>query len=436
MRNFKGSLLTRTVTGLSIFALLLIVAAVVIFDRLVGTPLLQRAASDKAALIVLSAQTWLELPADRRVEFAVALSLYHGLVISDVAEDLPELKSDARYYRLLTSELTERLGEAITLYEADGNIWVDMPSQTPYDLQIGFDSELPHQQQLFVAGVVFAFAAIIVVGASIAVVRYVARPLDRVSGAAGVFRGGTGFTPLPEIGPHELVSLTRNFNQMATEISELLENRTTLLAGVSHDLRSPLTRIVLELDRAKEGMSADLLGRLGQNIKNMQSLLNNVTEFAHGTVEPQTVVKLRELLVSILDGFSDPIEYEWNGNSELEVEIAPTVFERVLTNLITNAQQHATGCHLKISVKEEAVDLHVLDKGGGIPPDERQKVFQPFYRREKSRSSTSGGSGLGLAIVYQLCQLHQWQVSISAREGGGSDILVQIPLGTDQQQHS
>lgn len=397
---------------------------------------MQRAASDKAALIVLSAQTWLELPADRRVEFAVALSLYHGLVISDVAEDLPILRSDARYYRLLTSELTERLGQNITLYEADSNIWVDIPSNTPYELQIGFDSELPHQQQLFAAGVVFAFAAIIVVGASIAVVHYVARPLDRVSSAAGVFRGGTGFTPLPEIGPHELVSLTRNFNQMATEISELLENRTTLLAGVSHDLRSPLTRIVLELDRAKEDMSPELLARLGQNIRNMQSLLNNVTEFAHGTVEPQTVVKLRELLVSILDGFADPIEFEWEGNEEFELEIAPTVFERVLANLIANAQQHAKGCHLKVLIKTHAVDLHVLDKGGGIPPEERQKVFQPFYRLEKSRSAISGGSGLGLAIVHQLCQLHQWHVSISAREGGGSDILVQIPLNIDSRSHS
>ena len=427
MRNFQGSLLIRSATILSVFALLLIVGAILLFDRLVAAPLMQRAASDKAALIVLSSQTWLELPSERRAEFAVALSLYHGLVISDVAEEMPVLRSDARYYTLLAAELAKRLGQEITLYEAADNIWVNIPTNTPFQIQIGFDAQLPHQQQLLVGGLVFFFAALLVLLGSISVFRYVAKPLDRVSRAASSFRGGTDFTPLPEIGPQELVSLSTNFNQMAEEISQLLENRTTLLAGVSHDLRSPLTRMVLELDRAKDSIPAETLPRLEHNLSAMQTLLDNVVEFAHGTSEPTDDVILKELLESILEGFEQEIPLDWQGDEELETEIAPTVFERVVTNLVSNAVRYAVDCRLSVITHENDVDLHVLDRGSGIPIEEQEKVFQPFYRLEKSRGKGGGGSGLGLAIVKQLCQLHQWQVSISTREAGGSDVLVRIP---------
>jgi len=428
VRTRFQSLLTRSATILSGFAAALIVLSILLFDQFVVDPLTQRAASDKAALIVLSSQTWLELPPDRRVEFAVALSLYHGLVISDIEESMPPLGSNARYYQRLTSELSDRLDTQVTLYESGDNIWVNVPTNTPRVLQVGFDSQLPHQQQLLVAAAVFIVAGLIVLIGSYAVVRYVARPLDRVSRAAGTFRGATGFRPIPEIGPRELVSLTRNFNQMAKEISQLLENRTTLLAGVSHDLRTPLTRMILELDLAKDGIPEKTLPRLEKNLNVMQTLLDNVMEFAHGTVEQSDWVKLHELIVSILDGFACPISLDWEGDLELEVEIAPTVFERVLTNLVTNSLRYASECRVQVDMNTTTVNVHVLDRGKGIPSHERELVFQPFYRIEKSRSKALGGSGLGLAIVKQLCQLSNWQISLSARQGGGSDIEVQIPL--------
>ena len=423
----RGSLLSRTVTGLSVFALVLTATAYILFDSLVVTPLLERAAADKAASIVLAAQTWLELPEERRVEFEVELSLFHGLVVSEVSIDLPSLDSDASYYQLLQRELEERLDTTVTLKSGEGNLWIDVPRSTSTSLQVGFNEELPFQEQVLVGTLVSLFAGFFVFVASVFIVRAVAKPLVEVSRAVEQFRGGTEFTHLPETGPHELVTLAANFNQMARDVSQLLDGRTVLLAGVSHDIRTPLTRIILELERLSPELPPEFCEKLSQNVHAIRRLLDNVMEFASGVQEPGIEVELREMVQSIVDSFDQKVPIQGDSQSTILVSLPPNVFERVFTNLIENAFAYGKDPYLVVKTSTSVVEITVCDKGPGIPEAEHTKVFQPFYRVDKSRSRELGGSGLGLAIVQQLCELHSWHVELESTPNSGTRVRVSIP---------
>jgi two-component system osmolarity sensor histidine kinase EnvZ len=245
------------------------------------------------------------------------------------------------------------------------------------------------------------------------------------------FRGGEDFEPLPERGPRELVSLARNFNTMAREISALLSNRTTLLAGISHDLRTPLTRMRLALELLPDNVDAKLIERFERNLETMDSLIGDALRFARGTSESPQRVTLAPFIEDVVDGYdaSIPFKVVTEGSREpIELELAPGALKRVLTNLISNAQQHGDG----VQVQLDGTNVHVIDHGGGIPDEYKEQVFQPFFRLDSSRSSVTGGSGLGLAIVMQLCQAHGWRVRIEDPPGGGTDVVVSLaPAGTD-----
>jgi len=128
---------------------------------------------------------------------------------------------------------------------------------------------------------------------------------------------------------------------------------------------------------------------------------------------------------SIVAAIDESLSVEWHGNPEARANIAAGAFQRVLTNLVSNALQHGEDARVVVRVGLQTA-VHVIDRGPGIPEEARDKVFQPFYRLERSRSRTTGGSGLGLAIVHQLCQAHGWRVSIEGSPEGGTDACVRF----------
>lgn len=419
------TLLARTNVGLGVGAAAIALTSIAALMVFVIRPIENRSAEDKAGLIVLAAQTWVELPPEARHFYEIELLAEHDLVITAETRRLPFVALGQRYFELLENKLSQRLGAPLRLMESDDLLWADVPMGS-YLLQVGFSPDREDVRPLYVGFVIVLVGAVIVAGASVVIVRRVARPLSAAATAVAAFRGAEGFQPLPEEGPDELVTLAAGFNAMARDISELLSNRTTLLAGVSHDLRTPLTRMRFALELLPASVPKAAIERFERNLTAMDELIADALRFAQGTGEEPQRVPFRDYMDGVLARIDDGLRIDWRGAVPASVDIAPGAFQRVLANLVHNAQQHGGGAKVTVDCGRELV-VRVADNGPGIPDSERERVFRPFYRLENSRDRASGGSGLGLAIVHQLCQAHGWRVSLTGNAGGGTTASINVP---------
>lgn len=428
MIEFRGSLLTRTTAVFALAATAILATALVLINVLTVEPLMQRAANNQAAIIELAANTYFELPADRRAEFELKVLVNHDLLVSTIKQDMPPAVWDASYFSLLRDALVDRFGTDVTFYDDAEHYWVNLPNPTggPLELQIGFSSELPYLTQQIVGFAVVIVAAIIVMLASYIAVRRIARPLQRASSATERFRGRAAFESIPVEGPREIRTLTANLNQMYEEITALLENRTALLAGISHDIRTPLTRMRLALEINREELGDGVADQLANDLSQMDELVENALEYARETQETPERVPFHSYFTSLVDGIVADVKIEWEGERQFQVALAPSAFGRVVTNLVLNAMEHASDVSLRVVVDEARVAIHVRDRGGGIPEAERSRVFRPFYRMDSARGGEYRHSGLGLAIVKQLCDNFGWSVTIDENVGGGTDVCVTI----------
>lgn len=424
-----SSLLARANLVLGISASAIAFTSIVALALFVIFPIEDRSADDEAGLIVLAAKTWLELDAARRPAFEIEMLQNHDLIVSAEARDLPYVEEGNRYYDLLASKLNERLDDPVRLMESDELIWANVP-MGGYLMQVGLSPQRQDVQPLYVGFVIVLFGAIIVSVTSGFIVRRVAQPLTRAAHAVEAFRGAGGFQPLPEEGPEELVTLAASFNAMARNVSELLVNRTTLLAGISHDLRTPLTRMRFALEMLPDTVDRDLTERFERNLTAMEELIADALRFSRGAGEEPTNVDFRDYLETVAADIDENLAVVWRNEPPPFVELATGAFRRVVANLVKNARQHGGGAELAVECDDDLV-LHVIDDGPGIPAGDREKVFQPFYRLEGSRSRATGGSGLGLAIVAQLCQAHGWQVRLANSSTGGTDAQVVVALAKD-----
>ena len=409
------SLLGRTTLTLAVSSLLIAVVSTIALNVFIIDPIAERSADDEAALLVLSAQTWVELPPQARPYFELELAQSHDLIISVAEQSLPPLTRYLPFTELLLTKLRQRLGLDVSIYDGEDLIWVDVP-MADYNLQIGFSPDRRDVQLLYVAVVIAGLGAGIVFLTSLLIVRKIARPLVQVANQAEAFRGLADIEPLPETGPRELVSLARNFNTMARDIALLLANRTTLMAGISHDLRTPLTRMRLALALLPESIDPKLVARFENNLEAMDTLISDALRFAKGTREEHQPVRVRSLVEELLQSFDQDVGFHSTLSPDLEADLALNAFTRVFMNLVGNGLKYADN----VSVSLTASQLVISDDGPGIPEAERARVFQPFYRLEGSRNVSTGGSGLGLAVVQQLCAAHGWQVEISDSAKGGA----------------
>ncbi len=425
-----ASLLARTSLALAISAALIATTAVLAMNMFVITPIAERSAQHEAALMVLSAQTWVELPPEARPYFELELAEQHDLILAPVGRKLPWLESPRPYLAQLQTALSERLGEPVRLRSADELVWADIP-MGGFVLQIGVDPQRTDTAPFYVGLLITALGAMIVLVTSLLIVQRLTRPLVAAARAAEQFRGRPVRAPLPEEGPRELVTLARSFNTMAREVADLIDNRTTLLAGISHDLRTPIARMRLAIELLPDDVDPVLVERLQRNLIAMDELIRAALQFARGLAsEDRTWLALDAWVEQWLAGREgEPVRFTWHGARPCAVQCAPTVLERVLENLVANAGQHGGG---DVEVVGHSADdsgpacIHVLDRGAGIPEAARQQVFRPFFRLELSRNRASGGSGLGLAIVDQLCRAQGWLIDVRERTGGGSDFCLTL----------
>jgi two-component system osmolarity sensor histidine kinase EnvZ len=237
---------------------------------------------------------------------------------------------------------------------------------------------------------------------------------------------------LPETGPRELAALAQRVNALVRAVHDLLDGRTTLLAGLSHDLRTPLARMRLAIEMLSRRPDPALIERLERDIEEMNRLVGDMLELARGLGrEAPLEIDVGELLEQLAASAREAGTSVTVAAAPCRVTAAPMALRRLLGNLLSNAQRYSDAGTVELLARRDkgALLIGVLDRGSGIPHDQLEAVFRPFHRVDASRSPGTGGSGLGLAIVRQLAQANGWSVSLENRTGGGLAAWVTLPDG-------
>lgn len=423
-----------------VFALELAFATVALVFVL--QPLARRSAHDLAGLMVLSARTWAELPPQTRPAFARELQRNYRLDLHpDMQPPVDTGLIHGFYIAYVEQALAERVGHPLYfLPQTDPAhhvwLWTSIPAGG-HDIGVGFDSSRIQTQPIRALVLGLLLSLPLSVALALWWARRITRPVTAMEQAAAVLARGDTPDLLPEMGARELAGLAAHFNHMAVQIQGLLQARTTLLAGVSHDLRTPLARIRLALELQRMAPSGARLDQIERDVQAMDRLIGEVLHLARGLQarEPQDMSLapwLRERARTQRDwAEAQGAALSVDCAEGLRVRADAQALQRIVDNLLSNAVRHAPGpIVLQAAPAQEAgwIRLAVLDRGPGIPADRREAMFDPFTRMDTARSPVpGGGSGLGLAIARQLAQQHGWHIGLESREGGGLSAWVELP---------
>lgn len=431
--KLPNSLFFRTAATLSVTSLVLVLITLAATAWFVLIPVGKQATDDLAALLILSAQTWVEVPPGTRPDLERELFDTHSLRLTTDSFPLSLPSPTPRYLTILHEAIERRIGHPAAFgsnADHEGWYWVDF-TMADHSLRFGFTHDRIGASPLF-ALITIAIAILIlaIITALIMALR-ISRPLALLSAATSAVGRGAGQFALRESGPDELKALARHFNQMSGEVTALLENRTTLLAGLSHDLRTPLTRMRLALELLPENEANELYANLRHDVDEMDHLLRETLLLARGVGhgEPLQERDLSAIISEVAAGFKDSnVPVKWEPGEPLSWSVPITSFKRVLNNLLENAIRYGNGQPVAIELKQELgyPVISIFDRGPGIPENMKTTVFRPFQRLENSRGTATGGSGLGLAIVQQLCNAQGWDISLQPRRGGGTVAVLRL----------
>jgi hypothetical protein len=286
-----------------------------------------------------------------------------------------------------------------------------------------------HASSFLVAFLVMTVAA---TGLTLWAVRRLVRPVATLAAAAERLGRDVNAPPLPESGPTEIATAGTAFNVMAARMRRLLSDRNFMLVAIGHDLRTPITRLRL---RAEYMEDEEQRQKMLSDLEELEAMVSATLAVGRDTSidEPVAPLDLAELVRTVLDETADarPEAAEaltFAGPDHLIVRARPFALKRALTNLISNAVKYG-GC-ANVTLAGEAarqITLAIDDNGPGIPPEDIERLFQPFQRLETSRNRETGGIGLGLTIARNILRAHGGDVLLDNRAGGGARAMVTLP---------
>jgi signal transduction histidine kinase len=259
-------------------------------------------------------------------------------------------------------------------------------------------------------------------------VRRLTQPLASLAAAATGLAHNLERPPLPENGPLEVSQAARAFNSMQRELKRYLETRAQALAAVSHDLRLPITRLRLRIERIAEG---ELKSKMESDLSEMDGMIGATLEFlrAGSVAEKTSRIDINALVESVTeDMITVGARIKQNGYASDPMLARPQALRRCLANLLDNARRYGGG-NIDITVLEQAdtLEIRIEDRGPGIPASDLERVFEPYVRMESSRAKHTGGSGLGLAIARAIARSHGGDVKLDARPNGGISAILKLP---------
>ena len=236
-------------------------------------------------------------------------------------------------------------------------------------------------------------------------------------------------SPLPERGNYEVREVARSFNKMLARVQRSLAERNNMLEAMGHDLRTPLARVQLRLDAVEPPA---LREKLAANIEEIRSIIEQGLELARSlrTTEKAVPMEAAAFVESIADDMAangGAVSFTDNAEGPLLIAARPTCLRRAVENLAGNAIKYAGGAELSVERRGESAIIRVEDRGPGIPPELLEKVFEPYFRVEGSRSRGTGGTGLGLTIARNMVLLNNGSLTLENREGGGLRAVITLP---------
>ena len=272
---------------------------------------------------------------------------------------------------------------------------------------------------------------LIVAAVAVIAVRYSTSPVKRLAEAANRLGDNLDASPLPEDGPPEMRFAAQAFNHMQSRIQRLISERARALAALSHDLRTPLTRLRLRTELVGDD---ELRDQLAADIETMGAMIESTLEYLRSLQEnePPRLIDINGLVQSLVEDMSvlgKTIRIE--GSADAPYQGRLTALRRALQNLLDNARKYADDVAIVIRDDLQSLRIIIEDNGPGLPEAELDRVGQPFYRPDTARSSPAGGVGLGLSIVRDVAQLHGGTMTIANRPGGGLAVTLTLPRSQD-----
>ncbi|MEN6587109.1 MAG: ATP-binding protein [Sulfuricella sp.] len=269
------------------------------------------------------------------------------------------------------------------------------------------------------------FAAVILL--SLIAVRLATRPLDTLASAAEKLGRDINSPPVAETGPTEVRRAAHAFNTMQSRLASYIQERTRILAAMSHDLKTPITRLRLRAELLEDD---DLKSKFVKDLEEMESLVAATLDFMRGVDNPEPVqpVDIMALLESLqADAAEIGQQVRLEGIAAQPYPCKPAALKRCLGNLIDNAVKYGKSATVTVNDHGKQLQIHIQDQGQGIPEAELERVFEPFYRRESSRSRDTGGTGLGLGIARNIAQMHGGDLSLHNHPDGGLEAILTLP---------
>lgn len=262
-------------------------------------------------------------------------------------------------------------------------------------------------------------------------VRIAARPLHQLAEAADALGPDLQPVRMPEDGPSEVARAARAFNAMQDRIAGYIAERVQILAAISHDLQTPITRMRLRVDMMDDEAQQP---KLQQDLQEMENLVKEGVAYArsmHATSEEPRLIDPDALIDTLVfDYLDEGRDVKLQGRAGAALMTRSQALRRILGNLVDNALKYGGNAEIEVGqLQAGALEIRVMDRGPGIPEDMLEAVFEPFRRLEESRNRQTGGTGLGLAIARQLAQAMDATLTLHAREGGGLEarLLLKAP---------
>jgi two-component system osmolarity sensor histidine kinase EnvZ len=434
IRLLPRTLLWRTVL---LIALLLIGAHLSwmqIFRITERDPRARQAAQQIVSVVNLTRAALITAQPSKRFELLTDLSQREGIQVyaDDPSEEVGP-PPDRPFFQLVETELRQTLGPETRVALSRGDVrglWVSFRiDEEDYWVRMPRGRIERNDSIRW-----FGWTALVLVFAlcgAFLIVSRINRPLQELTEAAGQMGRGNTPPPVSESGPAEIGTLARAFNQMAADLKRLDDERAVLLAGVSHDLRTPLARVRLGLEMLDDKGDATLKRDLVEDIGEIDGAIGQFLDFARLASPEQTVpeTSLDELVDAVVARYrSSGADVSFERGRVPALTLQPVAMRRVLSNLIDNALRHG-GAPIEVVTQCDGDHIHldVMDRGPGIPPAETDRMLQPFTRMNAARTG-AGGTGLGLAIVDRIVRQHGGRVELKPRDGGGLLARVALPV--------
>ncbi|MFI5000536.1 MAG: sensor histidine kinase [Reyranellales bacterium] len=391
-----------------------------------------------ALLLVRDLRVLISLRADFPDEEHRAWILRHArsdmLIVVNFRKGIVREFKPPEYFDIVAREVEGALDADIKRpYYLDNNIGGD---QLLIEIQLTdgdvMEALVPHVRLTFGSSFAYVLAQVglglVLFGLAILFMRRELVPIEHLGVAADALGKGRD---VPDFafsgGTREVRNAATAFQTMRIRLRRSFQQRTEMLAGVSHDLRTPLTRMKLSLALLPESPE---VGELGDDVKDMERMIEGYLAFARGEGDEEPApVDLSEILQEVAAGArrdNANVAVSWQG--DMHVELRALAIKRCLTNLVSNALRYGTKVNLEASRGRTSVEITIDDDGPGIPPDKYEEVFRPFYRLDESRNVDTGGTGLGLTIARDVARSHGGDVALAASPLGGLRVIVRIPI--------